>query len=263
MSLLCTSCGTNLTSADARCPNCGAVQPSAGPPGPPPRKAGGPPAPPPRRPPPSPPAGGGLTEPDPFGLPPTQASPQPPAPLMAAQPQADTNPFMASPEPSPEPAPSANPFLGADHPTPQPAPSAPQTSAPLSEQQVASLVGRPGVVAPTIKDPHAAFRKGALKRSVLIGGVAALALGAMFYLIPSEPEDETPSVEASAETPAVIGRSVAPEVIQDPNNPVLAASAAKEERVPAAPPSSEEPGPSPDRPDRSGSFAESFKATAR
>jgi hypothetical protein len=95
----------------------------------------------------------------------------------------------------------------------------------------------------------------------MIGAIAAVALGGMFFLIPSEPQEKAAELEASPEPPEVIGRSVAPEVIEDPNNPVLGATAAEEERAPA--PVDEEPAASPDRPDRSGNFADSFKAAAR
>jgi hypothetical protein len=173
---------------------------------------------------------------------------------------AQENPFFAAPAPAPPaPAPAANPFLAAE-PAPQPAPH----SAPIAEQlqAVLPIQPQPGAIAPSINDPHAAFRKGSWKKPILFGLLGAGALFALFFLVPESSQEKAPTMEATREDSAtVIGRSVGPDVIEDPNNPTLAA-AAKPEEKPVAP-AADEPVPSPNRPDRSGSFADVFKSAAK
>lgn len=271
MSSPCTQCGYDLSSAPlaSSCPNCGAAQTSqSGPKGPPPRR--GPPAPPPRRP-------GSSPEGD---LNPFAAAERPPArppaprardagggpligvPTPVATSVPDENPFFA--DPTPEPSAEVNPFLvGAPAPTSDPGAVSAPRSAPIAQQpEVAPLRVERGAVSPTIKDPHAEFRKGSWKKPAIFGVLGAGALVGLFYLVPQDPVDTQAQAGAEAETQgAVIGRTVAPEVIQDPNNPTLSAASAPEQKP--QPVSADEPAPSPKRPDQSGNFADAFKSAAK
>jgi hypothetical protein len=255
------------------CPNCGAaVASQSGPKGPPPRR--GPPAPPPRRPGSAPDA-----ELNPFAA--SEKTPvRPPSPrareagpLIGVPTPVDLsppeeNPFFAAPPPvsAPEASAPVNPFLmGAPAPVPMSQPevaSAPRSAPIAQEPQVAPLRVQPGAVAPTIKDPHAAFRKGSWKKPVIFGVLGAGALVGLFYLAPQDAKETPAQAGVEAEAPsAVIGRTVAPEVIQDPNNPTLSAAAAPEQKPQPVP--ADEPAPSPARPDKSGNFADHFKSAAK
>src|SRR5690606_7313105 len=118
---------------------------------------------------------------------------------------------------------------------------------------------RAGVGGPSLRDPHADFRKGTWKKPVILLGVAALTALGLFFGLPSGTADEKKTVVATPEVTAVIGRSVGPEIIPDPDQPSLAQPSPPPARSKVA----DEPGESPDRPDQSGSFASMFKAKSQ
>lgn len=132
------------------------------------------------------------------------------------------NPFLV---PGAEAAPASNPFL-----SPAPAPVAPApvapAPAPVAQQFVAQVAmpasgphsGRTPSMAPSLRDAHADFRKGQWKKPALMGLVAC-ALIAGFAVLSKTPEPERPLARAErpeAEGP-VIGASVSPLVIADPD----------------------------------------------
>ena len=194
---------------------------------------------------------------------PPGSPPKPPprrAPERADDAAAAPNPFIAA-----DPllgnlevplAPSANPFLAQ---SPQPAPhSAPEPQAARTPEGVERGTQRSAAV-PQVRDPHAEFRKGSWKKPAAFLAVAALLAGGLFFGLPDRTEEKKDAIVASPEAVTVIGRSVAPEIIQDPDQPSLS----QPNPPPARAKVPEEPGESPDRPDQSGSFASMFKSSGQ
>lgn len=147
------------------------------------------------------------------------------------------------------------------------------TSAPKASQVhdgapsgAAQFPAQPGILAPQVKDPHAAFRKGSALQPAVFAGAAALMLAGLFFLLPTDPEE--PGSESGASP--VIGASVSPEIIAEPD--VLADSAAAAEPLAAAP-SGKATGVEASSPQvsvskgssesQSGEFAQAFKSSAR
>jgi hypothetical protein len=159
-------------------------------------------------------------------------------------------------------SPGQNPFIAADPSLGAPA-TAPAVSvdspAPGARPEEPGRNRSPDVTA-SLRDPHADFRKGTWKKPAILLAVAALTAGGLFLGLPSGTEKEQkPAAVASPETAAVIGRSVGPEIIPDPDQPSLT----QPNPPPARSKVAEEPGESPDRPDQSGSFASMFKSGSR
>ncbi len=222
--------------------------PRKGPPGPPPRpkKAAG-----------LPPDSHGVSDPDktpanPFLVSAVNggfeaAPPSRPTPQTLPEPQAPANPFMAV----------ATETRAQAVPRP-PSPAAPQEmgSVPMgSALQVAPIVGQPGYEAPNLKDPHAAFRKGNKLKALLFVAVAAAVVGGIVFLANQEPTEPKVAAEKESEGP-VIGSSVSPEIIKDPNDEPLSARLKK-----TAAPVEPVPAPAPRSADNEG-FANHFKAKA-
>lgn len=151
--------------------------------------------------------------------------------------------------------PAANPFLAAS-PTPSPA-SETESPRVVPTPEGAPLRVQRGVQAPSVRDPHAEFRKGGLKKPLLLAVLAAAVVGGLFYGLPKQEEKAAPSADSGPVT--VIGASVSPEVIPDPDKPSLQNPNPSLKRA-----RTEEPLPAPvDHPDRSGSFGDAFKSTAQ
>lgn len=119
---------------------------------------------------------------------------------------------------------------------------------------------------PQVKDPHAAFRKGSTLKPAFIGGAAVAMLAGLFFLMPSG-EDETAS---SSEAAPVIGASVSPEIIPDPDASLGSASVAKSRESSSAgedgSAASASPGVRPasgSSESQSGEFAQAFKSSAQ
>ncbi len=72
-------------------------------------------------------------------------------------------------------------------------------------------------MAPSLRDAHADFRKGQWKKPALFGAIA-VAAGLSFAFLPPAPQ-KLPAARAPAEEPEgpVIGSSVSPAVIADPD----------------------------------------------
>jgi hypothetical protein len=128
----------------------------------------------------------------------------------------------------------------------------------------APLQVQPGAVSPQVRDAHAEFRAGSWKKPALIGSITAALVGGLFFGMPAPEEEKKPAYRTVAEPEApvaVIGASVSPEVIADPDKPSLTNPNPLKKDLPTE----EEPAPSPsaDQPERSGGFADSFKSAAR
>ncbi|MCH2107779.1 MAG: hypothetical protein MK135_00490 [Polyangiaceae bacterium] len=79
----------------------------------------------------------------------------------------------------------------------------------VSRLQAAPLQVQPGAVAPHIRDPHAAFRKGRWQKPLFFLGLAGALFAALFVFTPERQELELTESEAAP----VIGASVSPEHI--------------------------------------------------
>jgi hypothetical protein len=113
-----------------------------------------------------------------------------------------------------------------------------------------------GAISPTLKDPHAEFRRGNWKKPLAFAVVTAAALYGLFVLVPAaDPAEKT---AAQPGVGPVIGRSNGPQIIEDPDvlNPLRAKADVQTPSATAAPAAT---GPS----NRSGNFADSFKSAAR
>lgn len=128
-------------------------------------------------------------------------------------------------------------------------------------QQYAPLVGQPGAIAPSVKDPHAEFRRGGWQKPALLAGIGAVVVAGLFVLVP-EAGKGTVGEKPSAERP-VIGTSLAPNRTTEPemesaeNNNAAFQKAEAEARG---------QGEQPERPadiPSEGDFAGAFKAAAR
>lgn len=117
-----------------------------------------------------------------------------------------------------------------------------------------------GADLPNVGDAHAEFRKGGWKKPLLLAALGAAVVGGLFFGLPEqEPEKPSPFADSSSGPATVIGASVSPEVIPDPDRPSL--QNPKPSRKPAR---TEEPAEAPlDLPDRSGSFGDAFKSSAK
>lgn len=256
----CTHCGQDLSrapqtgAAASQCPSCGATQLAATQQRPaPPRAPGGPPKPPPRRPAPAAPV--------------QKAEPVNPF-MEAPAPEVVANPFLSTPEASNPVVTSAPPIVGSeptasvpfqDAPIPlDVAPSTPvQTPAAAAVPQIQA---QPGAIAPSISDPHAEFRRGSWKKPALMMALAAAAGAGLFFGLPGEEQQpSTPSAKKDVRAGAVIGASVSPEIIEDPDANGIALGA-KTAAKPAAEPSE---APSAHHTASSGSFSSSFKKLAK
>lgn len=153
--------------------------------------------------------------------------------------------------------PPVNPFLAAS-PTPSPVSQIEQARA-VPPTQGAPLRVQRGATAPSVRDPHAEFRKGGWKKPMLVTVLAAAIVGGLFFGLP-EQEPEKPSPFADSSGPiTVIGASVSPEVIPDPDRPSLQNPNPSEKRT-----RSEESAPAPiERSDRSDGFGDAFKSSAK
>lgn len=191
----------------------------------------GPPRPPAR--PPSPPRAIEVTSEvptSPFGLP----APQVRGTSPVAESEA-SNPFLVDFESAPVAAPTAlrgAPPRAAAVAAPV-APAAPRVIPPPSG---APLRVHAGVEAPTVRDPHAEFRRGTTKRPLIFGALGALTITGLFLGLPGGDKKEgqlpgtTPKVSREN---AVIGSSLSPE--RTPSEAPIAAEASR-----AAPPASVE-----------------------
>lgn len=159
---------------------------------------------------------------------------------------------------TPEPA-EANPVLAAS-PTPSPASQGGAVERPAPSSGGARLRAQPGAVAPHVRDPHAEFRKGGWIKPLLFVVFSAAVVGGLFFGIPAEePPKPSPFADAGSTPMAVIGASVSPEVIPDPDRPSL-----QNQNPERNTPRQEEPPAAPSEvPDRSGSFGDAFKASAK
>lgn len=157
--------------------------------------------------------------------------------------------------PTPDMPVAVNPFLAA---TPTPASERSQQVVPPS--QGAPLRVQRGVALPNVSDPHAEFRRGAWKKPLLMAVLAAAIVGGLFLGLPEqEPDKPGPFADSASGPVMVIGASVSPEVIPDPDRPSLQNPNPERKR-----PRSQAPPPAPvDRPDRSGSFGDVFKSSAK
>lgn len=162
--------------------------------------------------------------------------------------------------PTPQPEQVANPFLAQE-----PTPEAPSTPRVLPLSQGAPLKARPGVVAPDIRDAHAEFRKGGWKKPLLFGLIAAAIAGGLFFGIPKDKEEESSPLAESTEVESerVIGASVSPDVILDPDKPSLQNPKPVRRVKTDEELEQEQPRASPDRADRSDGFADAFKSNAK
>ncbi len=260
---------------------------------PPARPPGGPPKPPPRRPPPSPaaeanpfmdaPDAARTAEeaPNPFFDPPARSGGVVTSapPLLPTTPELDSAPLRDAPLPldipgvaQPVPPAAARPAAPSPRAAPSPpspsaggfaAPQAPahaQVQAAAPQPQGAPLQVQPGAVAPNIGDPHAEFRRGSFKKVAIFLAAAGLCGVGLFYGLPeSEPTSPVAPANTDLRANAVIGASVSPEIIEDPN-----ATSATSPRKEPAQASADEESPSASRPsDSQGNFANSFKTLAK
>lgn len=177
------------------------------------------------------------------------------------------NPFMAAPNRfmAPDPIPanavsdphSANPFLAespAHEPTASPAPQV------VAHKQGAPLAAKPGASSPSVRNPHAEFRKGGWKKPAIAAAAAAAIATGLFFGLPETGEEKAAGLSGEQHVPAaVIGASMSPEIIQDPDRRSLTNPSPPAARVHRDP---EESAVSSDRSDRSEGFAASFKASS-
>lgn len=187
-------------------------------------------------------------------------APKPPPRRIDPSSEQNHNPFMvpdsAAQVPTPEPS-AANPFLAAS-PAPSPIAQVEQARV-VPPSQGAPLRVQRGVTAPSVRDPHAEFRKGSWKKPLLVTVLAATIVGALFFGLP-EQESEKPSPFADSSGPAtVIGASVSPEVIPDPDRPSLQNPNPSEQRTRK----DESPVAPTERADGSENFGDAFKSSAK
>lgn len=125
-------------------------------------------------------------------------------------------------------------------------------------------MGQPGAVAPSVKDPHAEFRKGGFQKPLLLAGVAAVVVAGLFVLVP-QPEaidKGTVGAKESKDRP-VIGTSLPPNRTTDPEPESAENNSAAFQKAEAE---ARGEGEKPERPadiPSEGDFAGAFKAAAR
>lgn len=206
------------------------------------------PAPPQRKPPALPnavlPGVGAVAHPGAFDLPAVPAGSDASAPFLPAAPA----------------APASTPVQYAEQ---QYAAPVQQYAAP-QQQYAAPLAIQPGAVAPSVKDPHAEFRRGGWQKPALFAGIAAVVVAGLFALVPQPDAFDKGTVgQKSTKERPVIGTSLPPNRTTEPemesaeNNNAAFQKAEAEARG---------QGEKPERPadiPSEGDFAGAFKAAAR
>jgi hypothetical protein len=93
----------------------------------------------------------------------------------------------------------------------------------IPPREGAPLLVQPGAVSPVIRDAHAEFRKGGLRKPALLGLAAAALLGALFFLLPGQEKPVAPATAPLSRAEAVIGATPVPGRIAQPEQKSLAA----------------------------------------
>jgi hypothetical protein len=198
---------------------------------------------------------------------------RPPAPpRRPAEARAEASPVqVAAPAafelPAAPAAPASNPFLLPVEPPPAP-PALPVEPRVIPPAAGAPLAARPGGVAPSIRDPHAEFRRGTWKRPAAFAVGAAALVAGLFVLLPAE-EPAPPLSGAEQLRPArgVIGGSLPPgRHTEDEPSTAEDQKQAFNETEQAARAREEGGGEAPERPADIPSereFADAFKSAAR
>jgi hypothetical protein len=171
----------------------------------------------------------------------------------ASETNAEPNPFLMGAAADSYPRSPLSPtFGGAASRQPQ---AVEVVAAPPPRAQGAALRVDPAVSVPSLRDPHAAFRKGGWQKPLLLITVAAGALFALVTLVPKAEDDKLVDDQKKSRR-APIGGSVSPLIMEEPERDLSAKPA------PAAP-AAADPASAPSDTSSKTAFSESFKAQAK